>query len=55
MRGGTIGLYIVFGLIVVIVVALLFYKVKMGRQDRANSRRRKDEIEKNIKDTKPKT
>ncbi len=43
---GSFGLYILGGLIVVAIVALIFYKVKSGRADRAESRGRADKIEK---------
>ena len=40
-----IGVYIFGGLIVVGVVALIFYKVKWGRAGRAEERRRSGRIE----------
>jgi uncharacterized protein (DUF2062 family) len=40
-----VGLYIFGGLVVVVIVALIFYKVKWGRAGRAEERRRSGKIE----------
>ena len=39
------GLYILGGLVVVGIVAFIFYRVKWGRGDRAEERRRSGKIE----------
>ena len=40
-----VGLYIAGGLVVVGIVALIFFKVKWGRTDRAEARGRTGKIE----------
>ncbi len=40
-----VGLYIFGGLVVVVILALIFFKVKWGRADKAVARGRADKIE----------